>query len=333
MPAFGMMLVLVCTILLSRAAGAELRRRLGMARRPAGSAAAIAGMAALAAALPAGAWFPHRPLLLPAALCVLCAFLAARVRVRRPVGGTGRRGRGDAVRDARTAARLAGLIASPSTTTVSRIVHRLALQAGADAAEADELRAAALLYDVGRAGLPDALPDAPPDRDRPLDVSEQRRLRRVPAIGARILRDGRSGLLDRAAEIALCHQECWDGSGYPRGLSGLQIPFAARVLSVAAVFDAVLSGHGDTPPRLAGQVLPRMSREAGRLLDPRLTRILLDDLPGMMQLHEHAYRTTAAAGRETPAPDAPAAVVAPPGIDVFGAAVAGIGHRAGPGFA
>ncbi len=315
MPTFGATLVLVCTILLVQAAGAGLRRRLGMA--------------ALAAALPAGFWSLHRPLLLPAALCVLCALLAARARVRRPVGGAGRRRRGDAMRDARTAARLAGLVESPSRTTVSRIVHRLALQAGADADEADELRAAALLYDVGRAGLPEALPDL----SGPLDISEQRRLRRVPAIGARILGDGRAGLLDRAAEIALCHQECWDGTGYPRGLSGLQIPFAARVLSVAAVFDAVLAGHGDAPSRPAGQVLPRLSREAGRLLDPRLTRILLDDLPGMMQLHDHAYRTTAAAGRGAPAQDAPVAVAAPPGIDEFGAAAAGIGRRAGPGFA
>lgn len=219
-------------------------------------------------------------------LSLLCIHRCAR-RFGRVGGG---RERIDADRNTATLKRLAGLSADPSQVAVSHIAHRLALQAGIAPDDADELRATTLLYQIGRVGMPAALLC----KHGPLDHAEQQLLRRQPAIGARLLADGRTALLDRAAELALCHQERWNGTGYPRGLSGPHIPLPARIVTIAAAFDALLRQASARP---LDQLALHMSRDAGRLFDPDLVRILLSDLPAML-----ASRNIAPAALPPPRP-------------------------------
>ena len=214
-------------------------------------------------------------------------------------------------------ARLSALIASPSQARVSRLVHRLALQAGADPGDADELQAASLLHEIGRIGLPHALLN----KRGVLDETERRLMDRQPAIGARILSGGQTRLHDRAAELALCHQERWDGSGYPRQLSGLHIPLSARIVAIATAFDALLTARDDVSSPLLEQVLLQMKRDAGRLLDPDLVRIFLDDVPAMLGARNHGLRTGLPACADTAANDpVPGTVLADavPALPAFG---------------
>lgn len=194
-------------------------------------------------------------------------------------------------------ARLSALIASPSQARVSRLVHRLALQAGADPGDADELQAASMLHEIGRIGLPHALLS----KGGVLDETERRLMDRQPVIGARILGGGQTRLHDRAAELALCHQERWDGSGYPRRLAGLHIPLSARIVAIATAFDALLAGRDDAPSLPIEQVLLQMKRDAGRLLDPDLVRIFLDDVPAMLGARNHGLRAGSPACADTAA--------------------------------
>jgi putative two-component system response regulator len=120
---------------------------------------------------------------------------------------------------------------------MSHYAQTLGLAAGLSAQEADELLHAAPLHDVGKIGIPDRILQKPGK----LDAEEWRIMQTHVAIGARIIGRHERGLLAMAHRIALCHHEKWDGSGYPGGLAGEGIPFEARIVAVADVFDALTS--------------------------------------------------------------------------------------------
>lgn len=171
------------------------------------------------------------------------------------------------------AARLAALSAEPSQRRVSCLTQWLACRAGFGLAEAEELRAAAMLHRIGRIALPDGALQGRSSADRTDQAS--------PEIGARLLAGTRQPVLDRAAELALGHCERWDGTGYPRRLSGRSIPIGARVVALAAGLDAML----EACPRLS---LPELARRlddaSGRAFDPELVRAVLADLPALVAL-------------------------------------------------
>lgn len=113
----------------------------------------------------------------------------------------------------------------------------IAQQLGLSEEACVELRLAAPLHDAGKVGLRDDVL-----QNRGLLSDEQRRhMEEHTRIGHAILSGGRSSVLQLAAEIALTHHERWDGSGYPRGLKGEEIPLAGRIAAVADVFDALTS--------------------------------------------------------------------------------------------
>jgi putative two-component system response regulator len=109
-------------------------------------------------------------------------------------------------------------------------------QLGVDAPAARrEVYLGALLHDIGKVGIPDAILRKP----GPLTVSEREIIETHPGIGARICAANPG--LSRVANIVLSHHERWDGMGYPRGLRGLDIPFAACIIAVGDAFDAMTS--------------------------------------------------------------------------------------------
>lgn len=161
---------------------------------------------------------------------------------------------------------------------MSHYAQRLALRAGLDAAWADELLNAAPMHDVGKIGIPDAVLRKP----GPLDVEEWTVMRRHPEIGAEIIGEHSSGILRMACTIALSHHEKWDGSGYPHGLQGEQIPLEARIVAIADVYDALTSRRPYKEPWSVTQALEYIQTQAGRHFDPALTghfAALANELP------------------------------------------------------
>jgi putative two-component system response regulator len=121
------------------------------------------------------------------------------------------------------------------TLRVARYSRLIAEELGLDAKFCKDLYLAAPLHDVGKVAIPDQIL-LKPSR---LDETEMATIRTHTTIGAQILANSSCELIQLAQIIADAHHEKWDGSGYPGGLCGRQIPLAARIVSVADVFDAL----------------------------------------------------------------------------------------------
>jgi putative two-component system response regulator len=96
---------------------------------------------------------------------------------------------------------------------------------------------AAPMHDIGKIGIPDRILLKPGK----LDPDEWEIMKTHTLIGARILEGSATGFIRLGEVIALSHHEKWDGSGYPRGLKGDQIPLVGRIVAIADVFDALMS--------------------------------------------------------------------------------------------
>jgi putative nucleotidyltransferase with HDIG domain len=145
---------------------------------------------------------------------------------------------------------------------VSTLSVELAGRMGMSAAEQVHVRRGALLHDIGKMAVPDAILHKP----GPLTPEEWVVMRRHPEYGRDFLR--KIAYLAPALDIPWCHHERWDGTGYPRGLRGEQIPLAARVFAVVDAFDALTS---DRPYRAAwseARALDYIEAHSGRHFDP-----------------------------------------------------------------
>lgn len=120
---------------------------------------------------------------------------------------------------------------------LSHYARVLALELGWTKDEADLLFAATPMHDIGKIGVPDAILFKP----GPLSDEEWRILKRHCAFGAALLAGSTSPLLQTGRLIALCHHEKWDGSGYPRALTGDKIPRCAQIVAIADHYDALRS--------------------------------------------------------------------------------------------
>jgi putative two-component system response regulator len=154
---------------------------------------------------------------------------------------------------------------------MSRISVVLAASVGFTGLAPDDLRLASALHDVGKIGIPDVILLKPGS----LTADERVAMQHHSQIGYQLLRDSSSPLLRTAADIALSHHEWWDGSGYPRGLQGTEIPEAARIASIADVFDAMTHNRVYRPGLPVEQVLEIISDLRGRQFEPRLVDAFL----------------------------------------------------------
>lgn len=145
--------------------------------------------------------------------------------------------------------------------TVSRLI---AEGLGCDPIFVRTLYLAAPLHDVGKIGVPDTILSKPGK----LTPEETATMREHVAIGARILDDGTSELIRTAARIAATHHEKWDGSGYPNGLKGVQIPLEGRITAVADVFDALCSERPYKPAWSIEEAYDEIVRCSGSHFDP-----------------------------------------------------------------
>ncbi|MFM1822356.1 MAG: hypothetical protein RI967_622 [Planctomycetota bacterium] len=138
----------------------------------------------------------------------------------------------------------------------------------------DALRIGALLHDVGKVGIPDAILKKPGR----LDDAEFAEMKRHTEIGATLFAGLRSDIDESAAEVARSHHEKWDGSGYPRGLAGEAIPLFARIVAVADVYDALASSRAYKEAWPRERILALFAEEAGRHFDPELARFLIEEI-------------------------------------------------------
>ena len=163
---------------------------------------------------------------------------------------------------------------------MSHFSKLLALAAGHSPAWAEDLLNAAPMHDVGKIGIPDAVLRKP----GPLDADEWATMRRHPEIGAEIIGEYPSGVLQLAREIALAHHEKWDGSGYPRGLAGEAIPLSARIVAIADVFDALTTRRPYKEPWPVQDALDHIAAQAGKHFDPALVALFAPLLPQLLEI-------------------------------------------------
>lgn len=152
---------------------------------------------------------------------------------------------------------------------VALLAAQLAEAIGLDKQEVERYRITGLVHDVGKIGIPESVL-AKPGR---LSDEEFSLIKRHPEIGHRILRDI-PAMADMLPGV-LHHHERWDGRGYPRGLSGEQIPLMARVLALADSFDAMSSTRAYRPSIPRQRVLEEIVRCAGTQFDPNLADVFV----------------------------------------------------------
>jgi putative two-component system response regulator len=167
-------------------------------------------------------------------------------------------------------------------TRIGHLAGALAQLAGLDDHRVEMIAAAAPLHDIGKLGIPDRVL-LKPGR---LDAAEWAVMQTHCRIGAQVLQGSGMELLDLASEIALTHHEKWDGSGYPQGLAGEDIPLAGRIVAVCDVFDALLSTRPYKRQWAVEEVLKHLAENAGSHLDPALTHLFLSQAGQMLALRE-----------------------------------------------
>lgn len=158
----------------------------------------------------------------------------------------------------------------------------LALAAGFSEAQAEELLNAAPMHDVGKIGIPDHILLKPGK----LTEEEWQVMRRHPRIGADIIGQHSDELLQSAWAIALCHHEKWDGTGYPTGLKGEDIPLMARIAALADVFDALTTERPYKKAWTIEAAVSHIEAHAGSHFDPGLIEPFRQALPEMLRIRE-----------------------------------------------
>jgi putative two-component system response regulator len=128
------------------------------------------------------------------------------------------------------------------------------------------IRRAAPLHDIGKVGIPDAVL-LKPGR---LTAEEFEAMQEHVTIGAKILAEGRFAVVRFARVIALSHHERWDGTGYPQGLRGEEIPIAGRLVAVADVFDALTHERPYKRAWSVDEAVEEIRQLAGTHFDPQV---------------------------------------------------------------
>jgi putative two-component system response regulator len=147
--------------------------------------------------------------------------------------------------------------------------------AGLPPADCEMLTMASTLHDIGKIGVPDSILL----KTGKLTAEERQLIENHVNIGADILEGARSELLRHAREIVLTHHEKWDGTGYPRGLKGDEIPLFGRIAAIADVFDALTSKRPYKEAWPVDKAVEEINRGAGAQFDPELVRLFNEVLP------------------------------------------------------
>lgn len=152
---------------------------------------------------------------------------------------------------------------------IRRYVHLLANELGLPQNEARLFSVAAQLHDIGKINIPDSILK----KTENLEPYEWEVTERHTVEGARLLRGSNSLVLQTGEIIALTHHERWDGSGYPKGLKGEEIPLTGRITALADVFDALTTTRPYKKEVSAMEALEMLQESREKLFDPGLVDI------------------------------------------------------------
>jgi putative nucleotidyltransferase with HDIG domain len=152
---------------------------------------------------------------------------------------------------------------------VAALSRRIAAALGRPPGEVEVIGQAGLLHDIGKIGVPESILR----KAGPLTAAEWAVMRRHPVIGAQIVAPFE--FLSTGSAVIRHHHERWDGSGYPDGLRGAEIPLGARIVAGADVFDALTSARPYRGALSPADALRHLEREAGRTLDERVVAALI----------------------------------------------------------
>ena len=165
---------------------------------------------------------------------------------------------------------------------VAWIAATLAQELGLHGARMQELIAGSFLHDVGKIGVPEAILLKP----RRLDDAEMTLMKTHVEMGENIVSG--SGWLAGGATVVAAHHEKWDGSGYPRGLQGDDIPLVARIFAIADVFDALCSQRPFKEPKPFAEAMTILQEGAGKHFDPHLIKVFSGLAQPMYETTVHA---------------------------------------------
>jgi diguanylate cyclase (GGDEF)-like protein/putative nucleotidyltransferase with HDIG domain len=183
-------------------------------------------------------------------------------------------GRVDELTRWRAAENLQRLVASRSpamaghSRNVAAFAGEIAARLGVDAETVERIELAGRLHDVGKVGIPDHIVEKP----APLEPAELAVMRQHPELGAELLAGLGCAPVD---DWIRHHHEHWDGTGYPDGLAGEQIPLASRIILVADAYDAMLSDRSYRAAMMPGFAIAELRRWSGRQFDPEVVEAAL----------------------------------------------------------
>ena len=163
---------------------------------------------------------------------------------------------------------------------MSRYSQLLGLAAGMSEREAEVLLNASPMHDIGKIGIPDRVLL----KQGKLDAEEWKIMQTHVDIGVEILSGSSSVLMDMAAEVAQNHHEKWDGSGYPRALSGEDIPLTGRIVAVADVFDALTTERPYKKAWPIEEAVEYLKEQSGKHFEPILVDLFLEILPDILEI-------------------------------------------------
>jgi PAS domain S-box-containing protein len=163
---------------------------------------------------------------------------------------------------------------------MAKVASFLGTCLGLDPERVHLLQLAAPMHDVGKIAIPSEILR----KSGSLTPDEREEMKQHATIGHEILANSESELLDLAATIALTHHEHFDGSGYPQGLIGEEIPLEGRITALADVFDALLSDRHYRPALTVGETVEIIREGRGRQFDPQIVDLLLDHLEEALSL-------------------------------------------------
>ncbi|MCE9680598.1 response regulator [Shewanella sp. AS1] len=143
------------------------------------------------------------------------------------------------------------------------------------------LKSAAPMHDIGKIGIPDSIML----KTGPLNEAEWEIMRQHPQIGATIIGDTYSALLDLARSISMTHHERWDGTGYPKRLKGTNIPLEGRIVALADVFDALTNERPYKKAWPVEEAVEYIKAGSGSHFDPELVYIFLEVLPQLLDVY------------------------------------------------
>jgi len=160
--------------------------------------------------------------------------------------------------------------ASGHTRHVIELSMQLAKRMGLSDPQVMHIRLGALLHDIGKMGVPDQIVS----KSGALDKSEWEIMRRHPQYAYDLL--GAIEYLRPALDIPYAHHEWWDGSGYPRGLKGEDIPIAARIFAVVDVWDSLISSRSYRKAWQKDDALEYIGTLSGSQFDPAVVKVFLE---------------------------------------------------------